>query len=174
MRLAAAVLLLLGTAGCRITVSKPRDPFAIPPAAAAQRVMQTRRFDTPDEQRALKASASLLMDLGFTVDCAEDGLGVLVASKDRTAVEAGQVAIAIIIAAFTGADVPYDHHQKLRASIVTHPAGEKSIAVRATFQRIVWDTHGVISKREQLNDPEHYQEFFAKLSKALFLEAHSP
>jgi len=174
MRLAAAVLLLLAIAGCRITMTKPKPPFAIPEAAAAQRVMQTRRFDTRDEARALRASAALLMDLGFTVDCAEDGLGVLVASKDRGAIETGQFITAIIISALTGADVPYDHHQKLRASIVTHRAGEKSIAVRATFQRIVWDTHGVISKREQLNDPEHYQEFFAKLSKALFLEAHSP
>jgi hypothetical protein len=169
----AAVVLLLAAPGC-ITIGSPKEPFAMPSASAAQRVMQTRRFDTPDEAKALRASAALLMDLGFTVDCAEDRIGVLVASKDRTAVEVGQVVAAVIIAAFTGADVPYDHHQKLRASVVTHPAGEHSIAVRATFQRIVWDTHGVITRREQLNEPEYYREFFDKLSKALFLEAQQP
>jgi len=173
MRLAATVLLLALGTGC-ITFSVPKEPFAMPSAAAAQRMMQTRRFDTTDEVRALRASAALLMDLGFTVDCAEDQIGVLVASKDRTAIEVGQVVAAVIIAAFTGADVPYDHHQKLRASIVSHPAGEHSIAVRATFQRIVWDTRGMITRREQLNEPEYYREFFDKLSKALFLEAQQP
>jgi len=171
MRTCAAVALLL--AGC-VHVSKPSvsDPFAVPPAAAAERVMQSRRYDTLDETQVLKASGALLMDLGFTVDKSDESVGVLVASKDRTAVEAGQVALAFFVAALTGADVPYDHHQKMRASVVTHPSGKKSVVVRVTFQRIVWDTHGNISKREQLDHPEDYQEFFEKLSKALFLEAH--
>lgn len=166
----AAVLLLVG---CASTGKAPREPFAVPPAAAAQRVMQSRRYDTRDEVQALRASGALLMDLGFTVDKSDESLGVLVASKDRGAVEVGQVAVAILLGMLVGgADLPYDHHQKLRASIVTHPAQKRSIVVRVTFQRIVWDTHGMISKREQLNNPEQYQEFFEKLSKALLLEAH--
>lgn len=171
MRTCAAVTFLL--AGCAgVTNRTPREPFAVPPAAATQRVMQSRRYDTRDETQVLKASGALLMDLGFTVDKSDESVGVMVASKDRTAVEVGQVALALFIAALSGADVPYDHHQKLRASIVTHPSGKKSIVVRVTFQRIVWDTHGNVSKRQQLNNPEDYQEFFEKLSKSLFLEAH--
>ncbi len=165
MRGAAMALLLAGCA------SAPREPFAVPPAAAAQRVMQSRRYDTRDEAQVLRASGALLMDLGFTVDKSEESLGVLVASKDRSAVETGQVVLAIVIGVL-GGDVPYDHHQKLRASIVTHPAQAKSVVVRVTFQRIVWDSHGLVSKREQLNNPEQYQEFFEKLSTSLFLEAH--
>lgn len=157
-----------------MTIRKPTAAFAVPPAAAAQRVMQTRRYDTRDEARILQASAALLMDLGFTVDCAEDSLGVLVGSKDRTAVVAGQVVVALFLSALTGADVPYDDHQKLRVSIVTHPSGERSVAVRATFQRIVWDSHGTICRKEPLNDPATYEEFFGKLSKSLLLEAHGP
>jgi len=169
MRAAVAVLL----AGCmHISKAPSREPFAVPPAAAAQRVMQSRRYETGDETQVLKASGALLMDLGFTVDKSEESLGVLVASKNRTAVETGQVVLALFLAALSGTDVPYDDHQKLRASVVTHPAQQRSIVVRVTFQRIVWDTHGNISKREQLNNPEDYQEFFEKLSKALFLEAH--
>ena len=167
MRSAAMALLL---AGC--VSATPREPFAVPPAAAAQRVMQSRRYDTRDETEVLRAGGALLMDLGFTVDKSDETLGVLVASKDRSAVETGQVILATLAAFLGGSDVPYDHHQKLRASIVTHPAQTKSIVVRVTFQRIVWDNYGNISKREQLNDPGQYQEFFAKLSKALFLDAH--
>jgi hypothetical protein len=37
---------------------------------------------------------------------------------------------------------------------------------------VVWDSDGNIRKREQLNEPEIYQEFFSKLSKSIFLVAH--
>jgi hypothetical protein len=168
MRGAAAAFLL---AGC-VSVTALRAPFAIPAAAAAQRLMQSRRFDTRDETQVLRVSSALLMDLGFTVDKSDEGLGVLVASKDRTAKQTGQVIAAVIIGVLFGSDVPYDHHQKMRASIVTRPVGQRSIVVRATFQRIVWDSHGQITTREQINEPGYYEEFFAKLAKALLLEAH--
>ncbi len=75
------------------------------------------------------------------------------------------------MATLFGADVPIDRNQKFRASIVTHPSGGE-IAVRVTFQRIVWNDYGQISCLELIEDPEVYQEFFDKLSKAVFLEAH--
>lgn len=170
MRASAALALLL--AGCVYATEASSAPFATPPAAAAQRVMQSRRYETRDELQVLRASGALLIDLGFTIDKSEETLGVLVASKNRTAVETGQVVVAVFLSALAGADVPYDHHQKLRASVVVRPTGQKSLVVRVTFQRVVWDTHGNVSKREAMNRPEYYQEFFEKLSKALFLEAH--
>ena len=171
MAMRAALAFLL--AGCvHAGKTEPSAPFAVPPAAAAQRVMQSRRYETRDEVKVLRASGALLMDLGFTVDKSEETLGVLVGSKRRTAVETGQVVVAVLLSALSGADVPYDDHQKLRASVVIRPSGQRSIVVRVTFQRIVWDTHGNISKREAMNRPEYYQEFFEKLSKSLLLEAY--
>jgi len=131
----------------------------------------TRRFDTQDEKSILSASAALLQDLGFTIDNSDTKVGLIVASKDRSAVEAGQIAGKIIVAGVFRADMPIDTRQKIRASIVTKPLGE-SIAVRVTFQRIVWNDHNGISKLERIDDPKIYQEFFDKLSKSVFLEAH--
>jgi len=172
MRTCAAMALLL--AGCATVTAAPpaAGAFSVPPDSAATRVRQSRRYDTRDEALVLKASGALLMDLGFVTDKSDESLGVLVASKNRSAVEIGQIAVAVVIAAFTGADVPYDQRQKMRASVVTHPSGQKSIVVRVTFQRIVWNSHGQVSRREQLDKPEYYDTFFEKLSKSLLLEAH--
>jgi hypothetical protein len=122
----------------------------------------------------LAAGAAILQDLGFTLDASESRLGVLVASKDRSAVEAGQVFFSLLVAAFSGAAVPWDAKQKIRASLVTRPSGTErpSVLVRVTFQRIVWNTANQITKMEPLDEPRFYQEFFEKLSKAVFLEAH--
>ena len=70
-------------------------------------------------------------------------------------------------------DIPYDVKQKVRVSLVTRPIRDKeNTAVRAAFQRSVWNSQGQISLSENLAAPELYQEFFDKLSKAVFLEAH--
>lgn len=44
--------------------------------------------------------------------------------------------------------------------------------MRVTFQRTVWNTQRQITRNEPLNKPEQYQEFFRKLSEAVFLDAH--
>jgi len=154
----------------------PKDALSMNKATLEDRQLQTRLFDTSDEEKILSASASLLQDLGFNLDESETDLGLLVSSKDRDATEAGQVVGAIAWTIMFGilGDARYDSKQKIRASVVTSPAGENEerTAVRVTFQRVVWDQKNRISKLEKLDDPKIYQEFFEKLSKAVFLEAH--
>ncbi len=163
---------LLVVAGCQQRI--PKEALQLTQESLAQRQAQTRRFDTSDEAELLSASAAVLQDLGFNLDESETKLGLVVASKDRDATEAGQVIAAIFIAALIGAYVPIDRTQKIRASLVTKPFGESGdqMSVRITFQRIVWNDQGRVSKTEALTEPEIYQEFFAKLSKSVFLEAH--
>ncbi len=146
----------------------PKEALQLTPESFKLRQLQTRRFDSKDEQALLSAGAGVLQDLGFTLDESETELGVIVASKDRTAVEVGQV----ILLFFLG--LPMDEKQKMRASLITRPSGsdEESTLVRVTFQRIVWNTQGQVTKTEPLDEPEFYQEFFARLSKAVFLDAH--
>ena len=92
----------------------------------------------------------------------------------------------------------YDKVQKIRASLVTKPASTNnpievdvkiksgkqvkfdqqvpmpnSYIVRVTFQRLVWNQKGVLTKIEGINEPEIYQEFFDKLSKSVFLQAQN-
>jgi hypothetical protein len=120
----------------------------------------------------LTASAALLQDSGYTIEESEVSCGVIVSTRDRDVTETGEVVGSIALGICLGAPVPYDTRQKVEASLVTKPIDGKRIAVRITFQHIVWNDQGGISKREQINDPEIYEEFFAKLSKSVFLTAH--
>lgn len=162
-------LAALVVAGCEASI--PKEALQLTPESLERRQVQTRVFETTSEAELLAASAHLLQDLGFNLDESEVELGVVVASKDRDATEAGQVAASLLLA-LLGVAMPWDDEQKIRASIITRELKERNgYAVRLTMQRIVWNTQNQISKTEPLDDPKMYQEFFAKLSKAVFLEA---
>jgi hypothetical protein len=157
--------------GCQ----SPVPPQALAPKQQTleMRRIQSRRFDGGDEKKILAASAALLQDLGFNIEETSSELGLLVASKDRSAVETGQVVASVVVALLTGAATPYDKDQRFRASITTQVSEDKkSVIVRVTFQRTVWNTQNQVSRNEALSKPQQYQEFFQKLSKAVFLEAN--
>lgn len=160
-------ILVLGCSG-----GIPKRALELSPQSLQNRQLQTRRFDTTDERRLLVAAVGLAQDLGYTIDNTELDLGVVVGSKDRDATDGGQVAGAVVLALLTGVAAAVDKDQKIRVSIVTHPAGN-STSLRVTFQRIVWNTQGQVTRLQFINDPKVYQEFFEKLSKAVFLEGHA-
>lgn len=167
----SAILVLLIATGCQQTI--PKEALQLTQESLELRQMQTRAFDTRDEKKILTAAAGVIQDLGFNIDESETALGVIVGSKDRDATETGQVVGAIFMAVMFGASVPIDKNQKIRASLVTKKSGKSKTSLRVTFQRIVWDTQGNVSRTESLEEPVMYQEFFEKLSKSVFLEAHS-
>jgi hypothetical protein len=154
----------------------PPDALVLSPESLELRQLQTRRIDGIGEKALLNASAGVLQDLGFNIDESETKLGVIVASKDRSAMNAAQVAGAIAVA-LLGAYMPVDKTQKIRVSLVTRPAlaSDGSIQpdsqfIRITIQRIVWNTENQVTRIESIEEPLIYQEFFEKLSKSIFLE----
>ena len=163
--LAAAMVIT----GCAQKI--PKEALELKPESMQLRQLQTRSFETKDEKKLLNAGAGVLQDLGFNIDESETKLGVIVGSKDRDAVEAGQVAGAVVMAVLFRVNMSVDKNQKIRASVVTRPNGNKT-NLRVTFQRIVWNTQGQVSKTESIEDAKIYQQFFEKLSKSVFLEAN--
>lgn len=170
-------ILVLGLVGCVTTY--PKDFLRASAESTSNRQFQGRQYDTKNEKEIISACAGVLQDLGFTIDDSETDLGLIVASKDRDATDAGQVAFAtlsVVLSAFGGSSSNafdyIDKVQKIRASIVTKlsESGEKTI-VRVTFQRVVWNNRGDVSRMETLKDVDLYQGFFERLSKAIFLEA---
>jgi hypothetical protein len=170
---ALCLVVLLGAAalcsGCVNEMAK--DALTIQPGALELRRIQTRRFETQNEAEILNASLDVLQDLGFEVDETESDLGLIVASKNRDASSTGQIVGAFIIGAAGDSEVTYDVEQKIRASVVTRSLGRAGTSVRVTFQRMVWNNQGAISTNESIEEPKLYQEFFNKLSQAIFLTA---
>lgn len=111
LRYAFLFICLIIITGCAPQI--PKDVLQLSAESPSLRQLQTRRFDTNNEKALLAAGAAVLQDLGFTIDTSETALGLIVASKDRSAVETGQVTLSIfvfLITAPTGAPIlmPWD------------------------------------------------------------------
>jgi hypothetical protein len=148
--------------------------------------MQTRFFETPNEKELLSASAAVLQDLGFQVEESVREVGFLRATKERSAREHGQDIQRVLYWFLSLGKLvnPVDLHQKIAAGLVTRPLNPEATrqGVRIMFYRVVWKGDGQADREyippgqqymEMIQDPEIYQQFFAKLSKAVFLEAHT-
>ena len=169
-RLFVLFICLCLLAGC---VQVPKEALELPPESLANRQLQTRRFETTDKEQMLAAAANVLQDLGFTMEESETNLGILTGSKTRSAVSAAQVTGAILIAALGGGAMPVDKHQTIRVSMVMRKKPDvNESTVRVTFQRLIINTASQCTRAEQISDVEIYKEFFEKLSKSVFLEAH--
>jgi len=153
-------------------VRMPRDAFVVTPEELAQREMETRRYDGIKEGELLVASEEVLQDLGFNLENSDTKLGVLTASKQRSATSTGGILAAMFLG-WGGAS----KDQVIRVCLVVRPvqatsgsAPAESHFVRITFQRIVrrFDNSHV---GQTLNKEELYEIFFAKLSKSVFIEA---
>ena len=167
------IMMMMIFVGCSTAI--PKDALKLTPESLEKRSLQTRKYEGISETNILSASAGVIQDLGFNIDESETSLGVIVGSKERDATDAGQIFLAVLAAALTGTYVATDKDQKLRISLVVRPTPENDSTkhyVRVTFQRIVWNTQGQITKIEGLEEPEVYQEFFDLLSKSVFLEGY--
>jgi hypothetical protein len=186
---------LASASGCTIPgPTKSSDLVRLSETSAADRAVRTREFETRDAFELLSASAAVLQDLGFQVTESERELGFLKASKERSAREYGQewlrgfVAMATFtLSVFGGSNativLPVDLHQQVNASLVAQPldAEGRRHEVHIVFYRVVWKSAGMqgdneippgIQRMEMIRDGEIYQQFFARLSKSVFLEAH--
>jgi len=183
------MLFILGglLSGCA-AAPKAEDFFKLTPESAKHRALQTRIFETSNEKELLSASAAVLQDLGYQVEESSTEVGVLRAAKERGAREYGQEILQafILIVGCLGKKViitPVDLHQQINATLVTSrsESGASRFSVRIHFYRTVWKGDGKNGdqkippgrqRMEMIYNEEIYQQFFAKLSKGVFLEAH--
>lgn len=149
----------------------------------ALREAQTREYQSVSDSEILSASAAVLQDMGYAIDEIEEPLGVISASKRTDASSAveflGSVIFEGVKCVFTltrncnaRSKNEIGDVQDIRMTLVSRPKleNEKDVVVRVTIQRIIWDKKGLISHQETVTDTNVYTSFFAKMSKAVFLE----
>lgn len=180
-KLAIGLIAIPVLAGCMAT---PKGFLKPNEKSLESRQLQIRQYETGDEEKIMSAVAGVLQDLGFTLDNSETKLGFVAASTKADATSGGQIAAATLadavglagcflgVPVYTNALGQCDKEQLMKVSVITKPSldGNKTV-VRVTFQRIVWNMSGNISKIETVNEAAVYKKFYDNLSKAIFLEA---
>lgn len=147
--------------------------------AVKKRQLEMRQYDTTDETKILSSVAGVLQDLGFTLDSSETQLGLVAASKEADAKDAGQIAgaalldtMGILFGGYSNASGRVDKEQRVKACIIVKLSLDgKQTVIRATFQRIVWNMSNQINRVETITDVNVYKRFYDGLSKSVFLEA---
>ena len=135
------------------------------------------------DEQILSASMSVLQDMGYAIDEVESSLGVLSASKradasdeleeiGMLAADAVQCIFTLLLGCTGNRYGTIDDVQDIRLTLVSRPqlGNGTDVTVRVTIQRIIWDKRGRLSQQETITDEAVYRDFFAKLSKAVFLE----
>lgn len=156
----------------------PKEALQFSEESPELRRLQTRSFETKDEEKLLSAGAGILQGMGFAIDTRETKLGVIVGSKKQSADSVAEKAAAIAVAVVTGQlgfpyGMPVSKDELMNASLVTRPGeNKKETVVRLTFQRVVWNSEDKVRSSELLKEPEVYRQFFEGLGKAVSLEAH--
>lgn len=179
-----ALLALLALHNGCVTPTQPEELFQLSPESPKNRAMQIRVFETSNDVELLSASAAVLQDLGLQVEESVRQMGFLRATKERSAREYGQYFSRFLMGLLSLGhfSMPVDLHQKIAAVLIARPLNQDGTKheVRIMFYRVVWQGDGQADrnyippgqqKMEMIRDPLIYQQFFAKLSKAVFLEA---
>ena len=123
-----------------------------------QRQVQTRLYESSDDARVLQASIALLLDNGFQINQADNRLGWVHAYK--------------VVRWKAGQGDPFSQWRGVfYATVVTGAAiGQPGVTrVRVTFHGADYSAPQAAGDFHLVETPTVYQEFFNRLSSALFL-----
>lgn len=134
-----------------------------------KRTFQTRTFDNIDKAAVMKAMLNVLQDEGFIVNNANPLLGFISGSKefdvtDKTINIEKEFGIKKSSLTWKGIRVA-----TIEATANVSEFG-KEIKVRINFKRKLLNTYGNAQFIDEITDEKYYQDFFAKVDKAIFIQ----
>ena len=145
--------------GCATTKTPTRTQLEI-------REFQTRSFDTPDALAVLKALVNVLQDEGYTIKVANTELGILSATKE---VDVESTIRSFLSKLFRDENARWDKNSIIDATANVSKVGDLC-RVRVTFQIKQMDNKGDVVYVRQIEEVEHYTNFFAKVHKGIFID----
>lgn len=157
------LIFLLLVTGCVPRASEP------PMTQLQIREIQTRAYSQSDMKMVMKAMINVLQDEGYMITNSSLDLGLLSAERNIDV----ESKFMRFLACFAEAqNARWDKHTTILANANVSSFGETT-RVRMSFQSKTLDNFGCPSKITTLYDPCLYEDFFSKVSKALFLEEES-
>ncbi|RKP48468.1 hypothetical protein D7S89_12800 [Trinickia fusca] len=131
------------------------------------RAMRDHAYANVTRDRTMDAVAKVLGDLGFAPVSVDRDSGLVEAEHNATLVPKWRQLLRGALKSYTSIFPAKADHERV-AAIVTVRAGDDGGAtiVRTRFDGTVWDSNGD-SRTKTLLQPELYDDFFSKVSKAL-------
>jgi len=130
------------------------------------REIQSMDFETDNTKLVMKSMMNVLQDEGFIIKNAVIDLGLLSAEKNINIEDKTQ---AIFMTLCVGNSARWDKQQILEASANVSEFGHKT-RVRINFQTKTMDNFGCPKDVVTVKDPLHYQNFFEKVGKGIFIQ----
>lgn len=134
-----------------------------------KRQFQTRMYDCTDKTLIMKAMLNVLQDEGFIVNNANPLLGFISGAKEFDVTDKS-----INIDEEFGTTKKSLTWQGVRVATIESTANVteygKQIKVRITFKRKLLNMYGNAQSINEIDDEKYYQDFFAKVDKAIFLQ----
>lgn len=166
---AVFVLILVATP---VQAKKNFSYKTAPPPQKTQlekRQFQTREYDSTDKNMIMKAMLNVLQDEGFIVNNANPLLGFISGEKEFDLNDRS-----IDIQKEFGTSKGSLNWSGVRVAVIEATANVteygKQIRVRINFKRKLLNVYGNAQSIDEIEDEKYYQEFFAEVDKAIFLQ----
>jgi hypothetical protein len=169
----AVLALALALGGCAASQPparlEPRSPLEL-------RQVQTRAFDTTDDQLVLRAALDALQDEGYVIREADADLGLVTGIMEwqSRAPNQGLRVLKWVAAIPTyGASLllPTGRHEFSAVEANVHVTREAArTRVRVSLVERVTEKNGAVRSVRPVEDPLAYQALLARLDKAVFLQ----
>lgn len=136
------------------------------------REYQTRTFEANHMKIIMKASLNVLQDEGFTIDTANNDLGLLKGTKRETHVVEGGTPLNMlpVVGWFTEPYYKYDVPRTLEGTVNISEVRKNGFKVRVSFIENSMNLESKSMRNKTVENEKIYQDFFNKLDKAVFLQ----
>ncbi len=142
------------------------SPAKTPQTQLQMREFQTRDYDTKDTKLVMKAMLNVLQDDGFQISNANTDLGLLSASKEVDVQNGSEKFWKTVL---VGDQARWNRNATIECTANVSEFGDKT-RVRVTFQQKTMDNTGQVAGIKQIDSEAYYQDFYAKVSKGLFIQ----
>ena len=154
------IMIVLFSYGCAPTETIPEK------TQLQIRELQTRTYQTDDVKMVLKAMLNVLQDDGYIVKNTNTDLGFLSATKEIDIENRGEALLSTFL---LGNQASWKKNALIEAT-ANVSSFNKECRVRVNFQVKVMDNKGGVREVKPIDDVKHYEDFFSKVDKGIFIQ----